>query len=105
LENSEVNQNPTASVPPLKIQTAGHPERWARSDKDKAELFAAHLWEVFTPNDSHPDQEIEDDINTLPLNIQTIEIFSTKEIKDEIGFLNIYIYIKKHPVLTKSPLK
>jgi hypothetical protein len=94
-------KKPKASVPPFKIQSAGHPERWARSDKDKAELFAAHLSEVFTPNDSHPDQEIEDDINTLPLNIPTIKLFSLKEIKDEIGFLNI----KKYSLLTKLPIK
>jgi hypothetical protein len=38
----------------------------SHSDKEKAELFAGHLSKVFTPNENHPDQEIEDDITTLP---------------------------------------
>jgi hypothetical protein len=90
-------KKPKASVPPLKIQRTGHPERWARSDKEKAELFAAHLSEVFTPNGSHTDQEIEDYITALPPNIQSIKLFSPKEIQEEIGFLNI----KKAPGIDK----
>jgi hypothetical protein len=30
-----------------------------------AEIFAAHLSKVLTPNENHPDPEIEDDITTL----------------------------------------
>jgi hypothetical protein len=56
---------------------------------EKAELFAAHLSKVFTPNENHPDQEIEEDITTLPQNILQIKLLSPKEIKEEIGFLNI----------------
>ena len=50
-------KKPIVPVSPLKIQI-GHPERWACSDKENAELFAAHLLKVFTPNGIHPDQEI-----------------------------------------------
>jgi hypothetical protein len=45
--------------------------------------------EIHVHNGSHPDQEIEDDITTVPPNIQTIKLFSPKEIKEETGFLNI----------------
>ncbi|PNF38784.1 RNA-directed DNA polymerase from mobile element jockey [Cryptotermes secundus] len=90
-------KKPIVPVSPLKIQIDGRPDRWARSDKEKAELFAAHLSKVFMPNASHPDQEIENDITTLPPNIPTIKIFSPKEIKEEIGFLNI----KKAPGIDK----
>jgi hypothetical protein len=37
----------TAPVPPLRVQTQDHSELWARSDKEKAELFAAHLSKDF----------------------------------------------------------
>jgi hypothetical protein len=64
--------NKPIAVPPLRVQTQDHSELWARSDKEKVELFAAHLSKVFTPNENHPDQEIEDDITTLPQNILPI---------------------------------
>jgi hypothetical protein len=99
LENSEVNQKSYSFCTVFKNPDSRSSERWARSDKDKAELFAAHLSEVFTPNDSHPDQEMKDDINTLPKNIQIKKLFSPKEFEDKIGFLNIY---KKTPGIDKN---
>jgi hypothetical protein len=69
--------------------TQDHSELWARSDKEKAELFAGHLLKVLTPNENHHDQEIEDDNTTLPQNILAIKLLSPKEIKEEISFLNI----------------
>jgi hypothetical protein len=68
-------------VSPLRIQTTGQPDKWARSDKEKAELFAVHLLKVFTPNDNQPDQEIEDNITILLL----IKILSPKEISSLIN--------------------
>jgi hypothetical protein len=70
-------------------------------DKEKAELFAAHLSKVSTPNENRPDQEIEDDITTLPQNILPIKLLSPKEIKEKIGFLNI----KKAPGIDKITAK
>jgi hypothetical protein len=43
-----------------------------------------HLSKVFTPNDNHLDQDIEEDITTLLQNILPIKIFSPKVIKEEI---------------------
>jgi hypothetical protein len=85
----KATNKPIAPVPPLRIQTQDHSELWTRSDKEKAELFAAHLPKVFTTNENHPNQEIEDDITTLQQNILPIKLLSPKEIKEEIGFLNI----------------
>jgi hypothetical protein len=61
----KATNKPTAPVPPLRVQTQDHSELWARSDKEKAELIAAHLSKAFTPNENHPDQELEKDITTL----------------------------------------
>jgi hypothetical protein len=85
----KATNKPIAPVPPLRVQTQDHSELWARSDKEKTEIFAGDLSKVFTPNENHPDQEIEDDITTLPRNILPIKLLSPKEIKEEIGFLNI----------------
>jgi hypothetical protein len=77
----KATNKPIAPVPPLRVQTQDHSELWARSDKEKAELFA-----VITPNESRPDQEIEEDITTLPQNILPIKLLRPKEIKEDIGF-------------------
>jgi hypothetical protein len=78
-----------ALVPPLRDQTQDHSKLWACSDEEKAEFFAAHLSKVFTPNENHTDQEIEKDISTLPQNLLPTKLLSPKEIKEEIGFLNM----------------
>jgi hypothetical protein len=67
----------------------------------QAELFAAHLSKVFTPNENHPDQEIEEDITTLPQNILPIKLLCPKEFKEEIGFL----IIKKAPGIDRNTAK
>jgi hypothetical protein len=56
---------------------------------------------VFTPNENHPDQEIEEDITTLPQNILLIKLLSPKKTKEEIGLLTS----KRHLVSTESPPK
>jgi hypothetical protein len=45
--------------PPIRTQSPT-PEPWARCIKEKANLFADHLAEVFTPNDNIHNQEIID---------------------------------------------
>jgi hypothetical protein len=43
-------KKPIVSVSPLRILTRGQADKWARSDKEQAELFAVYLSKVFTPN-------------------------------------------------------
>jgi hypothetical protein len=59
------------------------------------ELFAVHLSKVFTTNDNQPDQEIEENITTLPLLIPLIKILSPKEIS--------YLKNKKAPGIDITP--
>jgi hypothetical protein len=97
----KATNKPIAPVPPLRVQTQDHSELWARSDKEKVGLFPAHLSKVFTPNENHPDQEIEEDITTLLQNILPIKLLSPKEIKEEICFLKI----KKAPGIDRITVK
>jgi hypothetical protein len=82
----KATNKPIASVPPVWVQTQGHSELCACSDKEKAKRFTAHLANVFTPNENHPDQEIEEELSQ---NILPIKILSPNEIREETGFLNI----------------
>jgi hypothetical protein len=92
-------KKPIMSVSPLGILTRGQPDKWARSDKEKAELFTVHLSKVFTPNNNQPDQEIEENIIISPLHIPLIKILSLKEIQEEISsFKN-----KKAPGIDITP--
>jgi hypothetical protein len=84
------------SVSSLRILTRGQPNKWARSDKEKAELLTIHLSKVFTTNDNQPDQEIELNSITSPLHIPLIKILSPKESQEEISSLKN----KKAQVLT-----
>jgi hypothetical protein len=64
------------------------PGPWAKSDKEKAELFAEHLSEVFSPNNNDQDQEVEQDLATPFQSQERLKAFTLKEIKDEIQMLN-----------------
>ncbi|VEN54315.1 unnamed protein product, partial [Callosobruchus maculatus] len=86
-------KKPKTPVPPVRRQTNDHTQNWARSDKEKADLFAQYLADVFTPNNNEPDQEITEQINRLPLRIPLIKLITPKEIKSEISKL----CIKKAP--------
>jgi len=58
------------------------------SDKEKAELFAEHLPEVFSPYNNDQDQEVEQDLATSIQWQERLKAFTLKEIKDEIKMLN-----------------
>jgi len=59
-----------------------------KSDKEKAELFAECLSEVFSPHDNDQDQEVEQDLDT-PIQLQEhLKAFTLKEINYEIKMLN-----------------
>jgi hypothetical protein len=52
---SNIGDNPKTSPPICKYSTP--PEPWAKSDKEKTELFAEHLSEVFSPHNNDQDQK------------------------------------------------
>lgn len=87
-------KQPQQHVPPLRNNTSG----WARSDKEKAELFALHLENTFKPypsetTDNH-NKAILDFLDApLQLDVQ-IEKFTIKEAK---SIINKEINPKKSP--------
>jgi len=80
-------RKPTESQTPIPKNTT-HPEPWAKSDKEKADLFAEHLSEVFTPHNNDQNQEVEQELE-IPIHQQDrLKPFTLKEIKNEIKKLN-----------------
>jgi len=84
----------TTSHPIRKYSTP--PRSRANSDKEKTELFAEHLSEVFSPHNNDQDQEVEQDVATAIQSQERLKVFTLKEIKNEIKMLNQ----KKHQVST-----
>jgi hypothetical protein len=72
-------RKPTTSPPICKYATPLGP--WAKSDKEKAELFAEHLSKVFSPHNN--DQHLATPIQSQ----EHFKTFTLKEIKDEIKML------------------
>jgi hypothetical protein len=61
---------------------------WAKSNKEKAELLAEHLSEVFSPHNNDQDQEVEQDLAT-PTEMQVcLKVVTLKELPNEIKMLN-----------------
>jgi hypothetical protein len=73
--------------PPIRKKSPT-PGPWARSNKEKANLFAEHLAEVFTPNDNINNQEIIDFLEHDQVTEEPAIILNPKEIKKEITYLN-----------------
>lgn len=67
-------KRPVTSIPPIRSNNGS----WARDNKQKAELFAEHLAEIFTPN---PGQDITNTENQRSENITPV---TPKEVADEI---------------------
>lgn len=78
-------QRPITRFPPIQDRNG----LWLRSAKEKADAFAGHLEEQFTPFPSlHDDSEISMCVNApTQLDLPLIS-FRTKEIKEEIHLLN-----------------
>jgi hypothetical protein len=73
--------------PPIRKQSPT-PASWARSNREKANLFAEHLAEVFTLNDNIRNQEIIDFLQHGQVTEEPAVILTPKEIKKEITYLN-----------------
>lgn len=82
------NKNkPINTSPPIRKNSLP-PGPWAKSNKEKADLFAEHLTEVFKPHDNDQVQEVEQEL-ALPINQrERLTLITPKEIKDEINHLN-----------------
>jgi hypothetical protein len=65
-----------------KVQTPSSP--WARSDEEKATVFAKHLAKTFTPNNDDIDEEIERDLGHIPENVPPVKPATSKEIQKAI---------------------
>ena len=75
---------PQAPVPPIRKPN----NEWARSDKDKACVFATHLADVFRAEQGHTDDDVEDFI-TAPCQMSPpIRAFTPTEVKAELTRLN-----------------
>jgi len=61
MENDKKQKKTLNTKTPICFNTTP-PRPWAKSDKDKADLFANYLSEVFTPYDQARDQDIEQEL-------------------------------------------
>ena len=60
----------------------------AKRDKEKVELFAKHLSEVFSPHENTQDPEVEREIATHTQPPENIQTFTLRELKHEMKKLN-----------------
>jgi hypothetical protein len=76
-------RKPDVASPPIPATTptAGP---WARSDKEKSELFAQHFANIFAPHNDAKDHEIERNLTARMKSHQTLMYTSPKEIKEVI---------------------
>jgi hypothetical protein len=55
--------------------------KWARSDEEKTTIFAEYLAEVFTPNDTETDPEVEEHLAHVPADTPEIKKSSYRKCK------------------------
>jgi hypothetical protein len=72
---------------PIRFNTTP-PGPWAKSDKDKADLFANYLSEVFIPYDQALDQDIEQELAKPIQPPEHLPAFTLQKLKQEIKMLN-----------------
>jgi hypothetical protein len=81
------SRKPVLASPPLHLETPTQ-DRWAKSDKDKAVLFAKHLAEVFQPHAHEADEELLEYLESSAQPVAPIKPITPKELKAEIGLLH-----------------
>jgi hypothetical protein len=97
------SSKPIPSSPSLLLETPIQ-ERWPKSDKEKAAVFAKHLAAVFQPHEQETDEEMLEYLESPAQSVEPIKLITPKEIKEEIGLLNT----KKAPgmgLMTQKMLK
>jgi len=80
-------KKPKQAIPPIRRQTPTD-TNWAKSDKEKADLFGEHLATVFTPHSDNPDPEINRLLASIPNTNQNPNILNLHEVQDGITTLN-----------------
>jgi len=81
------NKRKPKTTLPLIRKYSAPPGSWAKSDQEKEELFAEHLYEVFSPLNNDQYQEVEQDLATSIQSQERLNAFILKEIKYEIKIL------------------
>ena len=84
----KTSSKPPQVNPPIRKQTPS-PGPWARSNQEKADLFAEYLADVFTPNDNTADQTVTDYLATNLATSANIRLLTPKQIKTAISHLTI----------------
>jgi hypothetical protein len=81
-------KRPTIAIPPI----IKHDIRWARTNKEKTNLFAEHLATVFTSNNKNNtnEEDVETFLNAPRQLSPPIRAFSPTEIRKVINTLNPY---------------
>jgi hypothetical protein len=64
------------------------PGPWTKRDKGKADFFAEHLSEVFTPHNNDQDHEVGQALATHTQPPESLPVFTLREIQNEIRILN-----------------
>ena len=86
------SRKPILASPPLRLETPTQIRR-AKSDKEKAAVFAKNLADVFQLHEEETDEEMLEFMETPARSVESIKLITPKEIKDETGLLN---FKKRH---------
>ena len=84
------SRKPTLASPPLSLETPTQ-QGWAKSDKEKATIFAKHLADIFQPHAQEIDEEILEFLESSAQSFEHIQPITPKEIKKIV-----FKYEKKH---------
>jgi len=85
--NIKNKKKPQTSFPPIRKYSIP-PGPLAKRDKEKADLFAEHLREVFIPHNNDLDRDVERDLAKHIQPPEHLKAFTLKELKNEIKMLH-----------------
>jgi len=80
-------RKPVSPNPPLCINSPTQ-NRWAHSDKEKADAFAKHLEDVFKPQEEGSDDELPECLQPPTQPVTSIQPVTPKELKTTISLLH-----------------
>jgi hypothetical protein len=80
-------RKPMTAVPPIR-QYSTPPGPWARSNQEKAELFAKHLTQTYSPHSDESDDDIEQELSLPEVVEEQLRPLKLHEMKYEIKMLN-----------------